>query len=512
MNEMMGQIPLLRMTGIRKAFGRITVLDGVGLEVRPGESVALIGENGAGKSTFCRILTGVMPPDEGEIALNGHPVHFSAPRQALKAGLAFIPQELAYVPGLSVAENIMLNRWSVTGPFVRQRELRKAARRECDRFGVDLGDLSRPMSRLRLAERQIVEIVKALSRNAQLIVLDEPTAALSVAESRSLFQILGRLTAEGKGVVYISHRMDEVFEFSDRVAVLRNGRMVADRPSRTAKPALLIADMLGSEMADAVPVPAPDRRPNAAPALSIRDMHHMGQPDLQDIRFDLWPGEILALYGVRGSGADLVAEALGGLRPEIKASVTFNGRTRGGFRTPLEARKRGLAYVPAERKTNGLVMGHSIRRNLSMLTLDKLSCMGFMRHRSERDQGEALIESYDIRCRGLSQIVCRLSGGNQQKVLLASRMVADPQVLVLQEPTRGVDIGARAQIHETLRKRARAGLPMLVVTSDLEEAVALSDRLLVMREGALVGELEGAGKTQQAAIALAAGPKIEETQ
>lgn len=512
MSAAQGTTPLLSMSGIRKAYGRVTILDGIDLKIHRGESVALIGENGAGKSTFCKILTGVMPPDAGRIELHGKPVHFTAPRQALQAGLAFIPQELAYVPSLSVAENILLNRWSTVGRLVSQRRMQRMAQAECDRFGVDLGDLSRPMSALRLAERQTVEIVKALSRDAQLIVLDEPTAALSSAESRALFAMLERATSEGKGVVYISHRMDEVFDFSDRVAVLRNGHMVADRPSRTTAPAQLIADMLGSALADADPSSAPPIAQTGTPALSVAHMRQSGASALNDIGFDLWDGEILALYGVRGSGTDLVAEALGGLHPAITAQLTLGDRTRGAFRSPLDAHKSGLSYLPAERKANGLVIDHSIGRNLSLLTLKTLSTFGVLRRGAERSQGEALIDAYDIRCRGLSQEVRRLSGGNQQKVMLASRMVADPKVIVLHEPTRGVDIGARTQIHAMLRQKARDGLPMLVVTSDLEEAVAISDRLLVMREGALVGELSGTEKTQQAAIALAAGPKKKETR
>ncbi|ALN75055.1 sugar ABC transporter ATP-binding protein [Aureimonas sp. AU20] len=500
--------PLLQLRGIAKSYGAHRVLSGVDLQLDRGESIALIGENGAGKSTFSRILTGVAQPDEGEILLDGERVSFSAPRAALAKGIAFIPQELAYLPDMSVAENILLNQWPARAGMTRRAASIRRAEEECRRYGIDLGDLSRRMGDLKLADRQIAEIAKALTRRARLIVLDEPTAALSEAESRALFAILGRLNAEGVGIIYISHRMDEVFGFSHRVAVLRNGSVVAVRRPSETTPGELIADMLGQAAGEAVHRGGADAA-RGEPVLRLADWRHGGTVALHGVSLEIGHQEIVGLYGLRGSGTDLLAEGLGGLRPEMSGELVLNGIARPPFRSPLEARRAGVAYLPAERKRNGLVLGHAIRNNLSAMVLKRLSRFGFLRQRAERRAAGDVAKRFDVRCRSIEQPVGELSGGNQQKVLLASRMAADPDVLVLHEPTRGVDVGARVQIHHFLSENASRGCATLLVTSDLEEAVAISDRLLVMREGRIVGTLTGAGKTQGAAVALAAGQDLD---
>jgi ABC-type sugar transport system ATPase subunit len=494
--------PLLATVGLGKRYGQHQVLRDANFELHAGESVAVIGENGAGKSTFAKIITGVIRPDEGTIYLSSQPVSFRSPRDALQQGIAFIPQELAYVPYLTVGENIMLGQWpsrfGVTSTAVAVRRAREALRR----IGIDV-DVDRLMVSLKLADRQIVEIVKALTREARLIVLDEPTASLSEAESRALFAILARLTETGVGVIYISHRMDEVYRFSDRVDVFRNGVLVASVPTRQTTPNQLIAHMLGQERE----VFNHESRASDVqqPVIELRGWTRAGIPQLQDVSLSVGRGEIVGLYGVRGSGAELVAEGLAGLRPDIAGQLAVEGQADRVFSTPLAARRANVAYVPPERKRDGLVLTLPIQANLGMLILRFLSRFGVLKARLERARAVDVARRFDVRYRRIGQLVSQLSGGNQQKVLLASRMAAQPRLLVLQEPTRGVDVGARVEIHKFLTEIADQGRAILLVTSDLEEAVVVSDRLLIMRDGALVGELTGPAKTQPNAVALAAG-------
>jgi ABC-type sugar transport system ATPase subunit len=492
---------LLEVAGIGKSYGANPVLSDVELHLDAGESIAVIGENGAGKSTFAKILTGVIRPDAGVVRLDGAPIVLNSPRDALRRGIALIPQELAYVPHLTVAENILLGRWPSWHGLTSLRASRRRAAEECRRLGIDM-DVARKMVSLKLADRQIIEIIKALSRRARLVVLDEPTASLSEHESNALFAILGRLAGEGVGVIYISHRMDEVYRFSDRVAVLRNGRLVASVAPAQTTPAQLIAFMLGQEKEQFTQAPA--TLAAAAPMLELRAWNRPGLPSLTDVSLHIHAGEVVGLYGLRGSGAELLAEGLAGLRPDITGDVAVRGRRGRSFPNPLAARRAGIAYVPAERKRDGLVLLLPIRANLVMLILRRLARWGVIRAGRELRTAAELARRFDVRYARLSQKVGQLSGGNQQKVLLASRMAAEPDLLVLQEPTRGVDVGARVEIHRFLSEIARRGCAVLLVTADVEEAVAVTHRLLIMRDGRLVGELAGAGKTQAAAIALAA--------
>ncbi|WP_137150905.1 sugar ABC transporter ATP-binding protein [Devosia sp. FKR38] len=496
---------LLSLKGIGKTYGFTTVLEGVDLELARGETIALLGENGAGKSTLSKIITGVIRPDpDGSMALEGVATSLQSPRDALAQGIALIPQELAYVPAMSVADNIMLNRWRSSYGLVTKSATVAAAMAAAKRFDIALGDLRRPMSMLKLAERQIVEIVKALSRNARIIVLDEPTAALSQDESRALFDIVGRLNRDGVGVLYVSHRMDEVSAFSHRVVVLRNGHKVADLVTANTTHDELVTHMLGRQDSKA---DANSDAPSAQTptALELGNWHCRGIPSLAGVSLSVRRGEIVGVYGLRGSGAELIAEGLGGAGKEISGNLLIEGKSATIPRSPLAAKSLGIAYVPAERKRDGLVLKLSVGANLVSLILASLSRFGIVRVLAERKKADSLAKRFDVRFRRLDQTVGQLSGGNQQKILLASRMAMSPQYLVLQEPTRGVDIGARGQIHRFLREIARADCPTLLVTADIEEAVDLSDRLLVMREGRIVGELSGPGKTQAAAASLAAG-------
>jgi ribose transport system ATP-binding protein len=500
--------PLIETIDLGKRYGQHMVLRGVNFRLHAGESVAVIGENGAGKSTFAKMITGVIRPDAGAILLDGQPAVLRSPRDALRQGIAFIPQELAYVPYLTVGENILLGQWPSKAGLTSTAQTLRRAREECERIGIPL-DVDRLMVSLKLADRQIVEIVKALTRRARMIILDEPTASLSEAESRALFGILGRLTQTGVGIIYISHRMDEVYRFSNRVDVFRNGALVASVPPSETTPNDLIAHMLGQEKEDFFH----EARETAAdePVVELRNWTRAGIPSLSKVSLKVGRGEIVGIYGVRGSGAELVAEGLGGRHPEIDGELVIEGRPGRVFPSPLAARRANISYVPPERKRDGLVLMLPIQANLTLLIIHQLSRIGLLKARAERATASDLAHRFDVRFRRLGQAVGQLSGGNQQKILLASRMAAQPRLLVLQEPTRGVDVGARVEIHKFLSEIADQGRAVLLVTSDVEEAVNVSDRLLIMRDGVIVGELIGAARTQANAIALAAGGAVDQT-
>jgi ribose transport system ATP-binding protein len=499
--EMPSATHLLETSGLCKRYASHLVLADIDFVLDRGQSVAVVGENGAGKSTFAKILAGVVRPDDGEIRLEGDLVAFDSPRAALQSGVAFIPQELAYVPALTVGENILIGRLPSNRGIVSHRSILREAGQAASRFGIALA-MDRRMASLRLAERQMVEIVKALARRARVLVLDEPTAALNDDESRNLFAVLKKLASEGVGIVYISHRMDEVHRFSDRVDVFRNGRRVASVKPSEATPDELIHHMLGqaAEKIHFTEREASDEQP----VLSLLDWHSEGDQRLDGVSLTVGKGEIVGLFGIRGCGSDVIAEGLAGRYPGISGNLVVEGRRHKIFATPRGARKANVGYVPQERKIDGLVLPMSIRDNLSLLVLNRFSQLGLFNRRLASSSANDLAHRFDVRYRNLGQQVVELSGGNQQKVLLASRLAPRPRILVLHEPTRGVDVGARVEIHQFLRNVAAQGTAVLLVTPDVEEAVAVSDRLLVMRNGRVVAELQGTTKTQAQALRLAA--------
>ena len=491
---------LLAVTGLSKSYGAYRALNNFDFVVEPGQAVSVIGENGAGKSTLAKILAGVIRPDAGTITLNGEEVQLGSPRDALRRGVAFIPQELAYLPNLSVAQNILVGTWpNRFGISTRAMSIAKATE-ESKRFGIEL-DVERRMARLKLGERQLVEIVKALARRARLIILDEPTASLSENESQILFRVLRKLCDQGVGIVYISHRMDEVYRFSDRVDVLRNGTHVASAAPSTTSPAQLIEFMLG-QAGEHLPESSAHRS-TAEVRLALVDWRAEGVPTLDGVNLDVRSGEIVGVFGLRGAGQELIAEGLAGLHSNIRGELTVNGRRTRLFTKPRQARKAGISYVPAERKREGLVLALSIRANLTLLILRQISRFGIRVVSLERARALELARRLNIRYRNLEQRTGSLSGGNQQKVMVGSRLATRPTIFVLQEPTRGVDVGARVEIHKFLRELAVGRAAIVLVTSDVEEAVLVSDRLLIMREGSIVGELIGSTKTQSQALALA---------
>ena len=496
-----GANPLLVADGLTKRYGAQVALNAIAFSLAAGELVAVVGENGAGKSTLAKILSGAIRPDAGELRVRGEPIELTSPRAALRHGISYIPQELAYLPNLTVAENLLVGRWPNRLGLTTRRRIRAEARAIAEEFGIAV-DVGAQIIDLRLAERQLVEIMKALARNVNVIVLDEPTASLTADESANLFRVLKGLSRQGVGVIFISHRMDEVLDLADRIVVLRNGNVVADLASADATREIVIAHMLGAAAEEYAHVAAIEREGEAI-AMRLRGWSRKGLPDIDGFELTLHRGEILGLFGPRGCGADLIADGLAGRVPDFEGELELGGLPARVFRTPREARAKAIGYVPQERKRDGLIMGLPVRANLTLHVLGSVARFGWVSRARERRLAEEWRGRLQMRMRSTAQPVESLSGGNQQKVLLASRLLASPEVLVLNEPTRGVDVGARVEIHRHLSAEASAGAAILWVTSDVEEAVLVSDRLLVMRDGAIVGELTGAAKTQANALHLA---------
>lgn len=494
-------VPVLRAKGLSKRYGNNQALKPTDFELAAGECVAIIGENGAGKSTFAKLLTGAERSDTGDLYIGDEQVDFHTPRDALRHGVALIPQELAYVPDLTVAENIMLNRLPNRFGVTTKAAMVSAAQDLMSGAGLRV-HLDRTMASLSLADRQIVEIIKALGRDSKVLILDEPTAALTADESAKLYSILRDLRRKGIGVIVISHHLDQISEHADRIDVFRNGEHVFAASPRNTTSEQFIAQMLGEKTGALA-----NRRSRTGvgdPVLALDGWSVSGRPGLDDVTFTLHAGEVVVVYGIRGGGSELIAEGLGGRRPDIAGGLSVAGTAHRVFRSPRQALRSGVAYLPPDRKTEGLVLDMSIGGSISLLVMGKLARWGFITTAREHVVADRWARRFALKSSSFEQSVGELSGGNQQKVMLASRLETEPTALVVHEPTRGVDLGARHEVHETLRALADEGVAVLVVTSDVEEAVDVADRLLIVRNGRLVAELTGAAVTQAEAIRLAA--------
>lgn len=496
---------MIELRNIAKRYGSNQVLTGIDLDFTPGECIGLVGENGAGKSTLLSILSGKTPPTQGSIVVDGEEMHFNSPREARAKGIELIPQELAYVPHLSVAENLMMPNWPAGRVFVTQRWLRNEGEKALRDIGIEI-DVRRKMIELSLAERQLIEIAKALIGQARLLILDEPTASLHSQETVFLLRKLEELKESGVSLIYVSHHLDETFDISDEIIVLRNGRLVDRAPTTSTSLGRTVNSMLGTHYEK------PESRQLRAEgdvSLSLSGWTADIKPPINDVSLDIRQGEVVGIFGLVGSGAETVARALGGHEKGTQGSVLRAGSEYPVPATPRKARQLGIAYVPAERKTDGLALNQSITENLTMMTLNKyVAPVGLVRGRHQTEGAESLATTYDVRCASIRQEVGELSGGNQQKVLLASRLAAAPDVLVLHEPTRGVDIGSRTQIHKQLSEFARQGAAVVLVTSDVQEAIDATDRLVVMRDGRVIDELTNERKTKNIALETAAGGAV----
>jgi ABC-type sugar transport system ATPase subunit len=487
---------VLSLEHVSKSFPGVQALDDVGFDVRAGEVHALLGENGAGKSTLIKIVSGLYQPDAGTMRLDGEEVRFASPHDAQRAGIATIFQELLLFPELSVAENIFMGH----APRTRLGALDWAAMRAQAQdllASLDIHDLevTRIVGALTVGNRQRVEIAKALSQNARILIMDEPTAALTEADVLRLFGIVRRLRERGVGVVYISHRLEEVFVLADRVTVLRDGAYVGTRQVADTSTDELITMMVGRTIDNLFPKLDAEI---GAPVLEVRGL--CGEPLFRDVSLELRAGEIVGLAGLVGAGRSELAQAIFGIKPADSGEILVDGEAV-KIHSPAQAKRLGIAYVPEDRATQGLIRPMRLRENISLAVLRQMTRGPFIDRGAEAALAERSIRQLGIRASGTEQVVEKLSGGNQQKVVLSKWLATAPRVLIMDEPTRGIDVGAKAEIHRLMSGLATDGLAVLMISSELPEIMGMSDRILVMRGGAIVAEFARAAASQEAIAA-----------
>ena len=490
--------PFVSVREIRKSFGGVQALRGVSLSIAPGETHGLVGANGAGKSTLIRVLAGLTQPDEGEIVIDGQRAEVGTPHVANDLGMSFIHQELAFVPGMTVLQNIMLGLPKKTRfGVVDWRQIARDVAPFARRVGVS-APLDANVKRLSTAENWLISITRALIRKARLIVMDEPTAALSAAESKRLFAIIRDLRQSGVAVLYVSHRLDEILELCERVTVFRDGNSVAELAGAGLTRQNLVEQIVGS--AFEAPHKKAAARVNGEVALAVRGLSR--NPKVRDISFDLLRGEVLGLGGLVGAGRSELARLLFGADRPDSGSMALEKRPFAP-RSPAAAVKAGLGFVPEERRSEGLVLTKSLAFNLSLANLGSIVFGQFMPFISGRRQtalAERVVRDLAIKAPRVDVLVGKLSGGNQQKVVIGRWLQSRPKILILDEPTRGVDVGARAEIHRLIRELAELGMAVLVISSEPEELPDLCDRVLVMAEGRITRELMGEQVTRHAII------------
>ncbi|MCI4657900.1 sugar ABC transporter ATP-binding protein [Cryobacterium zhongshanensis] len=490
--------PLVTLQNVGKIFGQVTVIKDVTVSVYAGHVQVLLGENGAGKSTLIKMMAGVYQPDSGAIVVDGAVVTLPTTRAAEDLGIATIHQELNLVPTMSVAENVMLGRMPTRHGMVDRRALRNRARAALALIGLDV-DVDTPVGELGIAKQQLVEIAKALSINARILILDEPTAALTRHETEALFAVMADLRRRGVAMLFISHHLDEIAEVGDTVTVLRDGEFVAEVPASTPE-AELVRLMVGRNIEDQFPRRAPELV-NPAEILAVDKLGASGS--FSDVSFTVHAGEVLGIAGLVGAGRTELIRAIAGVDHYDSGTVLVRGHRlpKGNIPAAIAA---GIGHVPEDRKGQGLVLGASVNDNLGYATLASTARLGLADFTGQRRRAQAVAEKLRIRMHTIDQAVGALSGGNQQKAVFGRWIIAASTVLLLDEPTRGVDVGAKVEIYELMNAITDAGGAIVMVSSELPEVLGMSDRILVMRDGRIAGELSTAEATQDAVMTLAA--------
>ena len=486
---MAGEDALLSMTGINKAFNGVPALREAAFEVRRGEVHALIGQNGAGKSTLIKILTGVYDRDAGEVVFDGRPVRFKGPHEAQLGGIATIYQEVNLVGYRSLAENVFLGREPRRFGLIDWGRMNAEAARILASFGLDV-DVTRPLNSYAVATQQLTAIARAVSIEARLVIMDEPTSSLADAEVEVLFGVIRRLKADGVSVVFVSHKLDELYAICDRVTIMRDGRTVHVAPMSDVSRIQLVTMMLGRELAEQLSHrrSAQEGAAEGATVLAATGLKRGRMLDGVDVR--VRRGEVVGLAGLLGSGRTETARAVFGADPLDEGTIDIKGETR-RLRSPRDAIRQRLGLTPEDRKTEGIVPDMSVRENLTLALLPRLTRRGILDGRRQREVVEEFVTALGIKLADADQPIRELSGGNQQKVILARWLCTEPELLILDEPTRGVDVGAKRDIQSIIRRLADDGLGVLLVSSELEELVADTDRVVVLRDGRSVAELDG---------------------
>ena len=472
---------LLELEGVEKSFGAVNVLNGVGMTVRAGRAVALAGENGAGKSTLMKIITGIYTRDAGVMRFNGKETSFNTARQSMNAGIAMIHQELNLLPDLTVGENIFLGREPINRAWrVRWPEIYDQAGYWLRQLKQDI-DPRTETGKLSVAQQQMVEIAKALSMKAELIIMDEPTDSLTDIETEILFGVIKELRNSGKGLIFISHRLRDIFDMCDDVVVLRDGAMVHQSPVADISEDELICHMVGRELSEQYPyTPSTSLKPR----LSVTNLAALG---VRDVSFEACAGEVVGFAGLVGAGRTELGKAIYGANPAMAGSIKIDGK-KAHLRTPSHGIKHRIGYVTEDRKLEGLIQAHSIKHNMSLTGLPQFtSKLGKINQDSERAAVARYIDAFSIKADGINATISQLSGGNQQKVSIGKSLVPAPKILILDEPTRGVDVGAKREIYTLINELKAQGLCILLMSSDMPELLGISDRILVMSNGLLTG-------------------------
>lgn len=494
---------VLEMRNVVKRFPGVLALDNVQFTLRPGEVHCLVGENGAGKSTLMKILSGAQPMDSGEILLSAERVEIHSPHHAQQLGISMIYQEFNLSPYLSVAENIFLGREPRIGktPFINWRKMYDDARDVLARIRVDL-DVRKPVNECSVAQQQMVEIAKAISFNSRIIVMDEPSATLTDHELRALFDLIRTLRRQNIGLIYISHRLEEIFEIGDRLTVMRDGQYIGTHDVCDLKRDDIIHMMVGRELKDEFPK---EIIPHGGERLRVEGLARHGA--FRDVSFALHAGEIVGLTGLVGAGRTEVARAIFGADAISAGTITLDGKPV-SVTSPQDAIRQGIGLLTEDRKGQGLVLGMTIRENTTLANLKSLVRVLFVDRRREREVTQRYVKELQIKTPSIEQTAQNLSGGNQQKVVLAKWLFTESKILIFDEPTRGIDVGAKVEIYKLMNDLARRGACILMISSELPEVLGMCDRILVMHEGRLAGELSRAEATQERVMQLATGAEL----
>lgn len=491
----------VEMTKINKSFSGVHVLKDVNLKVKKGEVHALMGENGAGKSTLIKILSGVYKRDNGVVKVNDKEVHFSSTKEAEAHGISIIHQELNIIPDLTVMQNIFLGKEITYGKsgILNQKEMKRLTVENLKKLGVGNVDPDRLAGNLSVGQQQMIEIAKALATNSELIIMDEPTAALTDREIEALFKVIESLRKNGVSIIYVSHRMEEIFEICDNITVLRDGEYVGTKSVKETTFDDVVRMMVGRELGDRFPA----RNAEIGDVVfEVEDLTLDGV--FQPVNFEVRAGEILGVAGLMGAGRTEVMETIFGYRKKSRGKIKLNGETL-QIKHPNDAIKAGIAFVTEDRKDKGLVLDATIRENIGLTNIDEISSKGVISKSKEVELVEKLMKKLHVRATGMEQQTKRLSGGNQQKVVIAKWVGRSPKVLILDEPTRGVDIGAKKEIYSIMNELSEEGVAIIMVSSELPEVLGVSDRVMVLYEGELMGFIDRSEANQENIMMLATG-------